>query len=549
VTERPGARALAIASALLVVAYVTYAAVFLHVPFVSSDEVWMITRGEYLMRHGVVGEPTLDPALSPFLGNLFRAGILGHLSGYLYYGTLGLGAAIAPSDPVGGHRALMIVWSLVVLALTYAIARRLELRRAAAIASVGWLAIVPEFVGQAHHERFEMVLAAGVLAGVLLLLWAIELPSGWKRRAALAMVALYAWVPAIFIHYSGICLPPVLAVVYLVRARPRFAWTELLGFGALMLPGALLFVDLVLAPSRAAGGVYGVSMQGPPILSRDLWYFLKTPLHLYERLHATNDTSRAVSSLWLAAAMAAAVLLWRSRADRRAAVTAIAAAVTTIATLVLVSGSYGPYVILATPFAAILLGAASLRLVERASSRVAVAVIAVMAVIFGTNLLGLDFHTEQRDERARVEREVASLVPVGSRVVAQPHYYLALRERGFASILWVNGFYGRPEMSFAEGVRASRAEYVVVDDYTICTALKGGRDSVWLREMGEFLSGCEEVGEIRAHLFNAVTRVAPDLPYPPEWRPVDPGFIQRIRIYRVAPDQFSGTLAPSGGAL
>ncbi|MBC8146106.1 MAG: phospholipid carrier-dependent glycosyltransferase [bacterium] len=528
-------RLLTVASLLIVAAYVIYAAVFIHVPVVNNDEVWMLTRGEHLSRTGVVAEPTMSEQVSPFFANLFSASAAGPISGYVYYGTLAMGFLLNDADPVTAYRFLMLLWSIVVVVMTYAVARALGIDRVSSLVSLAWLVVVPEFVGQAHCERFEMLLALGVLCGALLMLKAFQAKEPTARRMWLAAAALFAWMPAIFIHYSGICLPAVLAAMYIAHDWRKLWSIEALILAILLVPGMLLFADLVLAPAKLTGGVFGLTFVGPPILSKSLWYFIKTPLHLFERMQAINVTSRMVSSLWFVLSIAAAVWLWR-RPERRIVTIVATVVLATIASLVLASGSTGPYVIIVAPWAAIMLGLATKAFVEKFEARRTgvVAFIVVPTAIFCSNLIGLGFYSEQKQVFAKLQSDVARVVPPGKSVLAQPLYYLALRPRPFTASVWTSAFSGRPDQSFEQGVAISGSEYLVIDELMVAMALKGARDSTWMADMMRFLeTKCVLVEKIQTHYTNATTRIAGTLNYPAPWSPIDPGFIQRVYIYRV----------------
>lgn len=527
-------RWLVVVSLALFAAYVVYAIVFLHTPVVNNDEVWMLSRGEYVLRHGHVAEPTMSAEVAPFFSNLFRAGIVGPVSGIIYYGTLALGHALNPTDPVVGYRLLMLAWAILAIVTTYAVARQLGLDRSTSLFALGWLAALPEMLAQAHTERFEVMLTAGILLGVLLLLKGLKSTSRAQRNLWLSAAALYAWVPAIFIHYSGICLPPIIVVLYVVMERRRAISVEAVVLALLLVPGTYLFAELLLAPSKLAGGVFSSGYIGPPILTRGWWHFAKTPLHLFERLQPINASTRYVSASWFILSAVAAAYAWH-RGDRARVIVPLTVAVTMTITLVLVSGSTGPYVVMIAPWSALLLAVATRAVLDRSASRdrLQLVLAAAMVLAFSSSLYATEFYAEQHRVFQRLQADVARAIPAGRSVLAQPLYYFALRDRPFTSSVWVSAFSGRPEQSFKEAVTISGSEYIVADDMMMCMALKGARDSVWMNDMMRFFErDCELVGEIRTHYFNQVTRVAPGLKYPAPWADVDPGFIQRVRIYR-----------------
>lgn len=527
-------RALAACSACLLIAFIAFGISLDTVPFVSTDEPWIASRAEHLVNHGFLADPILPSSVSPLFARLFDASPLNRIGCIAYYATLGLGVELGGANIMRGFRLAMFGWSLLACALTWLLARRLGSSSLEALVAVAFVVVVPEFLLQVHIERAEIPLTACLVAALLLATRAFPWDGTKPAIGWVVATGVYAWLPAIFVHPSGICIPPMLAVLYLMSTRSGwFSWRGVL-LAALMVPGAWVLAEIVLAPARVAGSSFGVESFGPPILSRGIWYFAKTPLHFVQRLVESGPLTQALSATWFVLAIAAGIWLWRTGRDRAVTILAAAAA-TVLLSLTLLSGSTGAYNVLLVPMAAILLARASMRLAVDAAVPVALRrAPAVVLVVLALGLIpSMRFNLGQHDTYELLGARIASTVPVGRSVLAPALYYYALPGRPFTASYWFSPLIGRDGQSFSEGLRAVGAEYVVLDDQSISAIVKRRSDE-WTREMFDFLAtNATLMVTIPTEYYIRPNLVLPGLEYPAHWGPVRPGYITQVRIYRL----------------
>ena len=442
--------------------FLIFGAFFLSVPGASNDEGWIISRGVYLLETGRLGDPVLPESIAPIFSRLFDAGILSPVFGWLYYAAAAAGVGLGLDDMVYGFRVAMFVVAVITALCTWLLARRTGMSRIASFGAVAALAAVPEFLMQSHAERPETMLAACVAIAMTLAIGIFRVEPSRRSPLALTGLALFAWLPAILVHPSGIAIPVMLGAVYLLMSRGAWwTWRTAL-LVALMIPGALLFLDMIVAPGRAAGSSFGVGAAGPPILGRSLWWFMKTPLHFHQRMHDGGGIiGQLGSTLWFLGSFVSMFLLWRRYRDTYGAILAVASA-SILATLTIASGSTGSYNVMIAPLAAIAIA----RLVSHAledrdqamSRRLAIGSAALLVLAMAATIPGTVLYTEQYGVYRTLQSRVDAIVPHQSAVLAPAIYYPTLRDREFVSNSWFAAMHGVEQQSFEEGCRAVGSE-------------------------------------------------------------------------------------------
>jgi 4-amino-4-deoxy-L-arabinose transferase-like glycosyltransferase len=518
----------------LLAAFVAFGFLLDTVPFVSTDEPWIVSRAEHLMTRGYLADPILPESVSPLFARLFDAGPLNQVGCIVYYATLGIGAKLGGEHVMRGFRLAMFGWSLLACALTWTLARRLGLSAAEALIAVAWMVVVPEFLMQVHIERAEIPLTACVVGALLLAVRAFPADGESPATGWLAAAGLYAWLPAILVHPSGICIPPMFAVLYFMNARSRWLSWRLAMLFVLMAPGAWILAEIVLAPARVAGGSFGLESFGPPIMSRGLWYFAKTPLHFVQRLVESGPLTQALSCTWFLLAMVAGAWLWRSNKGRTVRFLVVAAAAVFLS-LTMLSGSTGAYNVLLVPMAAIVLALGSVRIAREGAipgglrwSPVVLLIALALALI-----PSLRFNLGQYRTYEELSAKISRSVPLGHSVLAPALYYYALPRRPFTASYWFSPIMGRDGQSFSAGLRSVGAEFVVLDDQAISAAVKR-RTKSWIDEMFDYLTAnATVVSDIRTDYYIRPNLVLPGLEYPARWGSARPGFISRVVIFRV----------------
>lgn len=519
--------------------YVVFGLGFLTVPGASNDEGWIIARGVYQLEHGRPGDPILPESIAPGFERLFDAGLVSPAFGWCYYGVAASGVALAHADTVIGFRIAMFATSVLLLAATWALARHLNMTRSSAFVATALLAIVPEFMMQSHAERPEVLLAFCVAVSLFASFRVFALVPGARRSVAMIALGVLCWLPAILVHPSGMAIPPMIGMVYLIVQRDRLFHWRTVGLVAAMIPGALLFLDMMIAPGLSTATSQGSSLAfgaRPPILVRSVWWFVKSPLHFHERMHdGALVYGQLASTIWFVAGFGAMIILWYYYRD---AVTKalFVASLTIIATLTLFVYTTGHYNVLIAPMCSI----AMARLLNRwsESARMVVrrsAVIATAALVLGliaAVIPGVRLYSSQYDQYREVMRTVDSLVPRGEPVLAPAMYYPQLRDRRFVSNSWFGSTAGYIDQSFEEGFRALRGRYLILDDFALSLAVSK-RSPVWAAEMMKFVNGrFERIGVVATRLYLRPNYVLGGITYPAEWGAVTEGYLTHVRVYR-----------------
>jgi 4-amino-4-deoxy-L-arabinose transferase-like glycosyltransferase len=423
-------------------------------PLMFVDEPWYMECAWTLANTGHTG----SPAWTGLFG-LERANVA---YGHLYLALHGLFLRILGVN-LYASRLPELLASFGVLALVFAISRFLSGKRAAMLATV-LLALSYGFVWQSHDARAEMLLMLFVLGSLYVLLLA-EKRLGWPLvLASGATLGL-----AFDVHLTALFFVPLVAGVLVLR-RPSWPlpWLDLLvwlgglalGLGWWVLghvaldPGFFVYQwQHVWAHGRMTGGFtsYGGGWLHP-------LESLRSQFALYWSPPSNGRVAKlTVTATAMAVVVALGSLGVRAAKKDRSALTLLAMPLLLFVTMVAFGGNKTwAYAFLPLPFA-LMAVAGFVTGIERPAWRRVAYLLCTLFLLLEIAGAASILVTDQ-NRQARVGREVARLVPRGTPVVAEYHYWYELRDQPMVSVWgrWLAG-------SLEHWVLMRRAPYVLAD--------------------------------------------------------------------------------------
>ena len=342
---------------LVIAGYLFFGLFCLDIPSVRSDELWETSRAYYLGKHLHPGEPLLPKEIAPFFATIQELGWKSWFIGSLKFSTSAFLMNAFPLDPLQANRLNGFLWSVVVCILTWVFARRLGMQKWIALMCVAFLAVLPEFFQQVHYERSEMLICALLLAGILMLMNAFREADERRKRMWYFITGVYAWLPSMVVHASAIVIPAVLGILFLWKEwRSVFSIrTFMIGIG--LMAGLLFF--FYIKNSMAA---YAVSQGGtdfyndhacPPVVCGGIDYLLKTPIMFYKKFVRMNIFTQPVSFIIFVAAIGVLLYTLLKKKNKSPDQNIFILSVCIIVPLfimLLLSGSYGNYNVIVSPF-------------------------------------------------------------------------------------------------------------------------------------------------------------------------------------------------------
>ncbi|HKR05712.1 MAG TPA: hypothetical protein VJY62_13845, partial [Bacteroidia bacterium] len=254
---------------------------FLNIPSVRPDENWGIVRMRGLINDHYMHDSSLPKEVSPWFHAMFNATPLNQLVFILPTGVKALIQIIKGGNENHTLRIASFLFSLCLLCSTYILSRNFNLSKPASLLAVIVLIITPDFFNQLHVNRPEILLTAGFIFLIMMLKISLEQKEGVKKNIMLYSTMLISWIPSIIIHPSGMIIPPVLGAIYLCfNYKSIFSLKSVITF-LFFIPGFILYLYVYLSIPKCAallGGGNYFNVQGPPILTKKLNYFLALPL-------------------------------------------------------------------------------------------------------------------------------------------------------------------------------------------------------------------------------------------------------------------------------
>lgn len=526
----------------VILGYLAFGICFASVPFVKPDDIWEIARAIYYADNLKQAEPLLPEVVSPYFAHIFDGSALGQGFMWLKTASMALSVRLLPHQEILALRMAMFCWSMVLCLTTYGLARAMNFDKDVALLSVMWLIVVPEFFTQIHSSRTELMLTACYCIVLILFLKCQHL-TGLRAKLFTAALGLLTWAPAILVHPSGLYIPAAIFFLYLLLHRDSIFTLRTAILTCMVVLGAVLYLAILLAPAQSAaitGGGNFLVQQGPPILTRNLWHFVKTPLHFYQKLSEWSVLSKPVSLVWL---LLAAFAFWKlffhpGGASAMMGKTIVVAGLVPIAVLYLFSGSYGQFNVTVFPVASVVLGrySASVLLesgLKSVSVRLQLAALSLLMLF--SNLAVIPSMNSYARNFRDLQSELRRSIPNNASVVGTALHYLNFKNQSYASSSWLYENIGRPDQSFADGIRALRASHIIVDDHFLGMAIRG-REKDWVNEMMAFLSTeCTIIRTISTDLYLKGHVLAP-VRYPASWRypQMEVDRLRKIEIYRVS---------------
>ncbi len=431
----------------------------LRVPAPFVDDAWYASRAWSLIQQGQAFG-TLD------------AGVLDRYPGYwTYFPLLGpivqsLGIRLLGLS-LFSVRLVSLVFGLMLLAIVYAMGRRIGGRTVALTAAL-LTAFSSSFMRSSHLARPDiMVVALGYGATLLYLM---DRSRHFSMRSALAGLMVGA---AFEVHPNGLIFAPAIAALFLADEGWAFwrcarFWAFVGGLGAGLAAYALLHVVRYPATYIAITGIIVGNSRVPPLLTPDVGAWLGSAV-VTGLLVCAGQGLRS----GLVAAAIASFLHRRSDGERRALLLLL----TLMAALAAqVPNKAAHYAILLSPAADLLIALFLQRLWQWRRSLVAQASPATVAaygllVLAAAGLLSAATvdslsalaRNPMADYRAVVDR-VRQVAPPGGRILGTQTYWLDLADHPYSSFENLAYYqHYAPGSTLEDALRALRPDVLVVD--------------------------------------------------------------------------------------
>lgn len=353
---------------------------------------------------------------------LYKGGLQGLTVGLaLRFGGLGL---------LQG-RLVSLAWGGVLLALTFAVGRRLYGTTGGLVALLV-LALAHPFWLSAHLVRPDIVLAAMLAGACLLALRAVQERCWRSGLGAGLLLGL-----ALDVHLNALAFMPLVGLVFLSAGpgfwRQRAWWCFLAGLAL----GAAYYLLVRYLPDPAQFGAsssYWIGLdKRPPILSGDLGRILAAELGRFQG-YFTEDRRGELACL----AAALAIAGWRSLRERRPDPLLFGLLAAFGLFVAVVANKTEFYLVLFYPWLALVVAGAVVALAAQAGRLrpvviVAFAVAAPFILGFQDNYEDLATAASNRSERgfASLTAELRPLVPPGASILGPPLFWLGFSDHPY----------------------------------------------------------------------------------------------------------------------
>jgi hypothetical protein len=527
------------AAAIVIAVYIIYGLFCLELPSYLPDENWAIQIIRSWRYAHEMNDPSQPREISPFYYAFYHATPLNQLPGILQvsFNVLLQWAGASENNSI---RIASFVYSALMLVLTYLLARQFRLSKMAALLAVIILICTPEFFTQLHSNRPEILLGCCLLLFVLLLKKILELKEGRRRKIKLSLLALFSWLPAIIIHPSGMLIPPVIGIIYLLAVRKKIVTVETLLLSVFFLPGCTLYLYVfanIGAHAEMLGGGNYYNTQGPPIL-KGINHLIKVPLIFYNRLSSFNFLSRPLSLVVLLSGLSAILFSIKRKTELSAAMYfIIPCIVVSMFVLLLLSGSLGKYNVIMFPFLVISIVSALFYFSEKYNQRriLLPACFIFLLLMLATNFYGMKAQAEYMRNYKTLLAQVRQSIPENVPVLGWNFYSPAFPHQQLYHNSWMNEDAGVKGISFEQAVHAIHAKYIIVDDSFIGRAVGGGRSKTWMDDMMNYLATQCTLEKTFTTYYKLGSRVPDPQRYPDDWKysGLKKGFLQKVCIYKV----------------
>ena len=455
--------------------YLVFGLFFTDIPSVKSDELWETSRAYYLKNNLRPGEPLLPKEIAPFFASIQELGWKSWFIGSLKFGTSAILMSILPVDPLHANRLNGYMWSVIACILTFLLARKFGLDKWTSLLSSAMLVVIPEFFQQVHRERPEMVLCALFLLGLLMFFKVLDSKDERTKKIWLLLTGIYAWLPSMVVHASGIVIPATIGILYLIRERKYIFSinTIIIGIG---LAGGLIFFFYI----KNSMGEYALSQGGndfydshacPPVVCEGLNYLLRVPSIFYNKFVKANMFTQPVSAaIYLFSIGYLCSLAWKNKGDlaSQKSVFLLVGISFPLIIMLLLSGSYGNYNVIVAPF--IIIGMVLFvkdKVFSKAVENSMAAKIILPLLLFaclGVNADGMKSQYAATQEYKRLNAELRKTIPADANVMGMSWYYLPFRDQNYYSVTWFEPSVGKPGLSLENAVRLKNVNYIIADD-------------------------------------------------------------------------------------
>jgi hypothetical protein len=523
--------------------YFIYGLFFPNIPCIRPDDLWEISRANFLLTYHHLGDPMFPAEISPTMVSLYNTTVTSKFFGLIKTGSQALFIGLLPINEVYAFRLVSFAWSLMVCFLTYKLALKASLNKNIALLSTVLLIITPEFFSQLHTERPEMMLSASYLFGLLLFIYTLEMENSLVKKILLFICGVYGWLIAIMIHPNGIIIPLTIVSIYLIKEHKKiFTFNfALLSLG--IVGGLFYFYILWHSKSQQElieGGENLFEKQGPPILRSGIKLIPKLPLIFYNKFNGYNFLSKPFSFILFVTSIFSYIILIKKYklVLSEINIKILGAAICIpILTLLLLSGSNGHYHIIYIPLCAILIAIFISEIFLKNKSKYLLYFIGgTLSVFFLSNFYGSNQQYKYTKEYFRIMKEVRLVVPKGNEtVIANNLYYFNFKDQPFYSASGLSESIGKVNQSFEEAVAAVHADYLIIDD-ALVYLLYNSRGKTWTDHMFNFIdNNCSLMKEIHgSYYINQIEPIQEKFPVQWKFDGDKKHTVTKIRIYRVS---------------
>jgi hypothetical protein len=402
--------------------------------FMNTDEPWTLSYADTTHRTGLI------------YASMFPVDQIPVRSSPRIYYLLDAWMNLIGQNDIYAARAFALLAGLLLLPVVFVVGRTLYDSFTALIA-VFLLATSVMWVVVSHVARPEMWLTLAVWSGIALLAVAQRSKSRYSPILAFAGGLVLALSAELHLFGAVYCLIVGIWRLALVRSW-RAEWGQI---AALIVGGgigALVFASYHLLPDPSA---FSLGFNNESGISRSLASILAIVLRRYTPYFAANP----VEFLLLLGAALYAVFVLRDRTRL-----GLIALLSFLFYAIFITDANMYYVMVWLP-AVILLAAVTIRSLKWSAQVVVILLLFSMVAV--TAFRARDHVVARWNERALAALETAAAhVPPDGTVVAQPLFYLGLRNEDFISYAYVRALY--PEQEGISGLAVIRPCYLITHD-------------------------------------------------------------------------------------
>lgn len=420
-------------------------------PPVFIDEIWNANAAWNWLQTGINFDSIHTGALDQAGYEWLRWPTLGNAPWLASFALFGLGF----------FQLRLVSWvaGICLLVATFVVGRR-NYGSITGVTAALLLALSQPFLQASHYARWDIMIAALVMAAYALALVALE-----EDRWAAHLIGALLIGLSLDIHLNGILFAPALATLYLVFYQKKVlsrAGTWLAALGGLL--GILFFVAIKIVPNPDA---YFAQFNFSYAFTHKLPISELNPLDLLASLRAEIGRYHFFENsldFTLIGASLAYLLVRRSKADR---LLLIFTGVAFLNFVLFVGNKHDVYAILLYPFFMLMVAETMVSLVREAEmdskQRIFAGVLLGLALFSSIVHVARPFASHRSYDYTAITEQIRSYLPPGTRVMGRPEWWLGLADYEYRSNLNLTYYHYQNGYTMAEAFAAVRPDFLIVD--------------------------------------------------------------------------------------